>query len=139
VIERYDPFDGALGMALGTRSGSRVYTAGMVGICADGSVPEDLDAEVRQAFANLKDILETFGASFEHVVEQTTFVAPPLNEIYPVFQTVRNEIFRKDVPASTSVGVAALLDPRFHIETKLVAELPDAAGPYSGTRGAPAL
>jgi enamine deaminase RidA (YjgF/YER057c/UK114 family) len=127
VIERYDPFDGALGLALGTRSGARVYTAGMVGICADGSVPDDLEAEIRQAFANLRDILEQFGASFEDVVEQTTFVAPPLHEIYPVFQAVRAEIFGKHVPASTSVGVAALLDPRFHIETKLVAELSDAA------------
>src|SRR3954453_9883070 len=125
VIERYDPFDGALGFALATRTGASVYTAGMVGICADGSVPDDLETEVRQAFANLKEILENFGAGFADVVEQTTFVVPPLNEIYPVFQAVRAEIFGKHVAASTSVGVAELLDPRFHIETKLVAQIPE--------------
>jgi len=99
-IERYDPFDGALGISLATRIGSLVYTSGMVGFHgATGTVPDDLEDEIRLVFANL----------------------------YPIFQKVRGEIFAGHLPASTSVFVQALAGPENHCEVKLVAVVPDAS------------
>jgi enamine deaminase RidA (YjgF/YER057c/UK114 family) len=67
-IERYDPFDGGLGISLGTRVGALVYTSGMVGFDgASGTVPENLEDEIRLVFTNLGGILEAMGTSFEHV------------------------------------------------------------------------
>ncbi len=46
-IERYAPFDGALGISLATRVGSLVYTSGVIGFDgATGTVPENLEDEI---------------------------------------------------------------------------------------------
>ena len=109
-IERYDPFDGGLGISLGTRVGALVYTSGMVGFeGATGTVPDDLEDQIRLAFANLGGILEAMGTSFEHVLEQTNFLVCDPLVVYPVFQKVRAEIFAGHLPASTSVFVQALV------------------------------
>ena len=125
-IERYDPFEGALGLSLATRVGSLVYTSGMVGFDgATGTVPEDLEEEIRLAFKNLGDILEAMGTSFEQVLEQTNFLVGDPTVVYPVFQKVRQEIFAGHLPASTSVFVQALVVPQNHCEVKLVAAIPE--------------
>jgi 2-iminobutanoate/2-iminopropanoate deaminase len=125
-IERYDPFEGALGLSLATRVGSLVYTSGMVGFDgATGTVPEDLEEEIRLAFKNLGDILEAMGTSFEQVLEQTNFLVGDPTVVYPVFQKVRQEIFAGHLPASTSVFVQALVGPQNHCEVKLVAAIPE--------------
>ena len=123
VVERFDPFDGALGLSLATRVGSLVYTSGMVGFDGEtGSVPDDLEAEIRLVFANLANILETAGTSFDHVLEQTNFLVGDPAVVYPIFQKVRSEVFAGRLPASTSVFVAGLLAG--HCEVKLVAAVP---------------
>jgi enamine deaminase RidA (YjgF/YER057c/UK114 family) len=123
-IQRYDPFDGGLGLSLATRVGDLVYTSGMVGFDgATGSIPDDLGDEFRLAFANLGDILTEMGTSFEHVVEMTNFLVGDPQMVYPVFQEVRTAIFGKNLPASTSVFVKELLAG--HGEIKLVAAMPD--------------
>ena len=125
-IQRHDPFDGALGMSLATQVGSLLYTSGMVGFDgATGTVPEDLEAEIRLVFANLENILKDAGTSFEHVLEQTNFLVGDPAVVYPVFQKVRTEIFAGHLPASTSVMVQALLGPDCHCEVKLVAAIPE--------------
>ncbi len=65
------------------------------------------------------------GTSLDHVVDSTNFFAGDFEAIYPVFQEVRKEIFGGNLPASASIGVSKLLDPRFHVEVKLTASLPD--------------
>ena len=123
-IERFDPFDGALGMSLATRVGSLVFTSGMVGFDGEtGTIPEDLEDEIRVAFANLANILEGAGTSLDHVLEQTNFLVGDPAVVYPIFQKVRTEVFAGRLPASTSVFVAALLAGR--CEIKLVAAVPE--------------
>jgi 2-iminobutanoate/2-iminopropanoate deaminase len=123
-IQRFDPFEGTLGMSLATRVGSLVYTSGMVGFDgATGSVPDDLEDEIRLVFSNLADILQGAGTSFDHVLEQTNFLVGDPAVVYPVFQKVRTEVFAGRLPASTTVFVAALLAG--HCEVKLVAAVPD--------------
>lgn len=125
-IERYDPFEGGLGISLATRVGSLVYTSGMVGFDGTtGTVPEDLEDEIRLVFTNLAGILEAMGTSFEHVVEQTNFLVGDPTVVYPTFQRVRGEIFAGHLPASTSVFVQALAGPQNHCEVKLIAVVPD--------------
>jgi len=125
-IERIDPFDGALGMSLATRVGSLVYTSGMVGFDGTtGSVPADLEEEIRLVFANLENILRDAGTSFEHVLEQTNFLVGDPAVVYPLFHKVRTQVFAGHLPASTSVFVQALVAPECHCEVKLVAALPE--------------
>jgi enamine deaminase RidA (YjgF/YER057c/UK114 family) len=125
-IQRYDPNDSVLGMSLATRVGDLVYTSGMVGFDgATGTVPSDLEDEIRLLFANLENILHDAGTSFEHVLEQTNFLVGDPAVVYPVFHKVRTEIFTGHLPASTSVFVDALVGPDCRCEVKLVAAVPD--------------
>jgi 2-iminobutanoate/2-iminopropanoate deaminase len=122
--QRFDPFDGALGLSLATRVGPLVDTSGMVGFDgATGTVPAALEDEIRLAFSNLGNILSEMGTSFDHVIEQTNFLVGDPTVVYPVFQKVRTEIFAGHLPASTSVFVQALVGPDCHCEVKLVAAL----------------
>ena len=121
LIERYDPFEGGLGFALATRVGDLVFTAGMVGVDADLNVPEDLREEFRRVFANLAGVLEAVGSSLDDVVDSTNFFAGDFESVYPLFEEVRRDVFAGRLPASSSVGVARLLDPRFRVEVKLTA------------------
>jgi enamine deaminase RidA (YjgF/YER057c/UK114 family) len=41
-----------------------------------------------------------------------------------LYEDVRKGVFAGHPPASTSVAVAKLLDPRFHVEVKLTAVVP---------------
>jgi enamine deaminase RidA (YjgF/YER057c/UK114 family) len=125
-IERFDPFDGALGFSFATRVGNTIYTAGCIGI--DGAtleVPDELEAEARLAFDMATLCLGAFGATLRDVVDMTTFIAGDLSVVYTPFQQVRIELMAPDLPSSASVGVAALLDPRLHYEIKMVAAVGD--------------
>jgi enamine deaminase RidA (YjgF/YER057c/UK114 family) len=125
-IERYDPFDGGLGISLATRVGSLVYVSGMAGFDgATASVPNNLEDEVRLVFENLRGILEAMGTDFQHVVDQTNFLVGDPTVVYPTFQKVREEVFAGHLPASASVFVEALVAPELHCEVKLVAVVPD--------------
>lgn len=124
-VVRYDPFEGGLGFSLATRVGNLVYTSGMVGVDTNLNVPEDAAEEFRLVFANLAGVLEAMGTSLEHVLEATNFYARDFTSVYPTFEEVRKEVFAGRLPASTSVGVSQLLDPRFRVEVKLVAAIPE--------------
>jgi enamine deaminase RidA (YjgF/YER057c/UK114 family) len=126
-VERYDPFEGGLGFALATRVGDLVFTSGMVGVDAHFDVPADPADEFRQVFQNLAGVLEAMGTSLEHVVDSTNFFAGDFTAVYPAFEGVRKEIFAGHLPASTSICVAQLLDPRFRVEVKLTALVPTAS------------
>ena len=122
TIERFDPYDGALGFSLVVRAGSTVYTAGAFGIDPDTlEISPDIEVEVRQAFSNLEATLALAGATLADVVEMTTFFAGDHEEVYPVFQQVRTELMGDHLPASTSVIVAGFLVPGMHFETRAVA------------------
>jgi 2-iminobutanoate/2-iminopropanoate deaminase len=125
-VERFDPYDGELGLSLATRVGSLVYTSGMVGFDeTTGTAPDDLEGEIRLVFSNLAQVLEGVGTSFDHVLEQTNFFVGDPEEVYPIFQKIRTEIFAGCLPASTSVFVRALVSPEYHCEVKLVAAVPE--------------
>ncbi|MEZ5246530.1 MAG: Rid family detoxifying hydrolase [Acidimicrobiales bacterium] len=97
------------------RGGDLLFTAGQIGITADGLVEGGLEAELRQVFVNLRSVLSSAGASLADVVKTTVFMADmgdyaKMNEIYV-------EEFGDHRPARSAVAVAALpLGARIEIE-----------------------
>jgi enamine deaminase RidA (YjgF/YER057c/UK114 family) len=81
--------------------------------------------EFRQVFSNLEGVLSAMGSSLDHVVDSTNYFGEDFQSVYPVFEEVRKEVFAGRLPSSTSIGVANLLEPRYHVEVKLVAVCPD--------------
>lgn len=94
-VPRIGPYSQAI------RVGDLVYTAGQPGIDPKtGQVAgESFEAQARQAFANLRAVLEDAGSSLERIIKVTCFVAdanafPTLNslfaEFFPVAPPVRS-------------------------------------------------
>ena len=79
--------------------GELVFTAGQGGFGPDGEVvdPDDIEAQLRQAYANLAAVLEANGASLATVVKMTVYLARA--EDYDTFKRVRGELFSAPYPA----------------------------------------
>lgn len=84
-----------------------VYTSGVIPVVPEtGEIPEGSRAQARQAFANLKNLVEAAGCSMEQVVKTTVFIKEmddfgAINEVYA-------EFFPAPYPARSCVEVARL-------------------------------
>lgn len=102
------------------RVGDWVITSGQVGAAAgpDGTpviVEGGTVVELRQALANLADVLATEGATLEDVRKTTVFLVDM--EDYATLNDVWIESFEGRRPTRTAVGVAALpLGARVEVE-----------------------
>jgi 2-iminobutanoate/2-iminopropanoate deaminase len=89
------------------RAGNLLFTSGQLGIDpATSALVEGVEAQTRQALANLKAVLEAGGAGLGDVVKCTVFVADmgdfaKINAIYA-------EAFAVNPPARSLVQVARL-------------------------------
>jgi 2-iminobutanoate/2-iminopropanoate deaminase len=86
-VPRIGPYSQAV------RVGDVVYTAGQPGIDpATGTVAGDsFEPQARQAFANLRAVLEDAGSSLARVVKVTCFVADP--NAFPTLNALFEEFF----------------------------------------------
>jgi len=107
------------------KAGNLLFLAGQVGQDPrTGKVPEgDIEAEIRQAFENIKNIVESAGSSLEFIVRTLTFVTD-LN-IYPHFRKVRAEYLPTKAPPVNSFIQASGLQLGASIEIEAIALIPD--------------
>lgn len=114
-----------LGFAQGWKvSGANtlVFVAGQVPISAEGEVvgAGDFEAQVRQTFVNMGNVLEQAGASFADVVKLTAFFTD-LGKLRD-YSRVRDEFVNTAAPpASTAVEVSRLALPELMIEVEAIA------------------
>lgn len=107
------------------RSGDLLFVSGQVGSRADGSPEPDFGKQVQLAFDNLNAVLKAAGASFEDVVDITTFHTDPEKQ-WEVIKPIRaRAIGEAPYPNWTAVGVTWLSG--FDFEIKAIARLPAAA------------
>lgn len=99
-----------------------VYTAGMVGLMPETGmlIEGGIQAETRQAFANLRAVLEAAGTSLDNAVKTTVYLQhmsdfAAMNEIYATQFTGR-------FPARTTIEIAKLPKDAL-VEIELVAVL----------------
>lgn len=104
------------------RAGDWIVVSGQIGIDpATGQlVTGGLEAQARQALANLAAILEDCGCTWEHVAKVTQFVAEESPEHMPEVNAVYSAIVGEHRPARSTVGVAWLpMGALFEIEAWL--------------------
>jgi enamine deaminase RidA (YjgF/YER057c/UK114 family) len=97
-----------------TVAGGFVEVSGQVGLAADFSIPDDIREQARNAFTNLRKVLEAAGSDLEHVMHLTQYFTnilevPPVDEVF-------SEFFPKNYPARTVVEVGALVLPQLRLE-----------------------
>jgi enamine deaminase RidA (YjgF/YER057c/UK114 family) len=106
-------------------SGARtIHVSGQVGIDAAGKVvgPGDLKKQTEQAFENIRQALAAVGATFRDVVNTRLYVVNLRPELVPIIREVRSRyVEAAHPPASTLVGVTALVGPEWLIEIEATA------------------
>lgn len=110
-------------------AGRLLFVAGQVALDLQGNLvgKGDAAAQTRQAFENIGQVLEGAGASFNNVVELTTYVVG--RDSVQGFIKGRTDLFPKlfpngDYPPNTLLIVNGLVREEFLVEIKAVAALP---------------
>jgi enamine deaminase RidA (YjgF/YER057c/UK114 family) len=104
--------------------GTTIYISGQVPVNEKGETvgKGDFRAQVVQVYENLKTALTAAGATFQDVVKMNTYVVNYRPEDVAVIREVRKEyLSASQPPASTLVGIQALVNPDFRIEIEAVA------------------
>jgi 2-iminobutanoate/2-iminopropanoate deaminase len=103
--------------------GNTLYLAGHLGRDPVTSqlVTGGIEAETRQALANLGEVLKTAGMGFEHVTTVTVFITN--FDEFERFNAVYREFFPQDPPARATVQVAAL-NAGARVELQMIAVRP---------------
>ena len=99
------------------RAGNQIYCSGQIPIDpATGSIIDgDISAQTRQVLTNLSHVLQAAGASLDHVVKTTVYLADmgdfaAMNAVYATF-------FSSPAPARSTVQAARLpRDARVEID-----------------------
>jgi enamine deaminase RidA (YjgF/YER057c/UK114 family) len=107
-----------------TAGGRTVYVSGQVSVDERGEVvgKGDLRAQLERTFANLHACLTAAGATFRDVVKSNLYVVGLRPEHVPIIREVRARHFdAANPPASTLVGVEALVGPDWLIEIEVIA------------------
>lgn len=102
------------------RSGSDLlYIAGQVGLTPEGALPEDVDAQAEQAFANVARILDGAGLTPANLVKINTYLV--MGQPVTAVRAARQKAFGEAKPASTLIYVPQLVEPKYLIEVEAVA------------------
>jgi enamine deaminase RidA (YjgF/YER057c/UK114 family) len=107
--------------------GKTIYVSGQVSVNERGEVvgKGDLKTQTEQTFANLQIALAAAGATFRDVVKMSLYVVGLRPEHVPVIREVRSRyVDKQQPPASTLVGVQALVGADWLIEIDVVAVVP---------------
>jgi 2-iminobutanoate/2-iminopropanoate deaminase len=98
------------------RVGPMLYLSGAIGIDASGAlVPGGIEAETRQALANIRAVLERHGSSMDRVVKCIAMLADM--QEWAAMNRVYVEHFPTNLPARSAFGASGLaLGGRVEIE-----------------------
>ena len=119
------PWEQEYGYSQSIRVGDTIYLAGQVSHDAKSGFVGvgDMEAQMRQAYANVQKLLAEYGATMDNVVDEVVFVTD-MQDAFEAATKCRKEIFSgAPVLASTIVEIKKLAFPELLIEIKCVAKV----------------
>jgi len=124
-ISTKTPWEPVVGYSRAVAAGDFVFVSGCTSV-ADGVFVHEGDAEAQttQAIANVAQALEALGVGLADVVRTRMFVTDISR--WEEYGRAHGAAFGEAMPATSMVGVAALVDPRMLIEVEAVAYKPGA-------------
>lgn len=106
------------------RVGNWLFISGQIGRDEHMQLVEAKEAQFVQTFENLGKVLRAAGASFNDVVDVTSFHTDMRD--LPLYMQVRDRYFTGNFPAWTAIGAASLCgSPGYFLEVKATAFIPD--------------
>jgi len=112
---------GPYSQAVAAPAGRTIYLSGQIGLEASTGelVSENFDAQVRQAFANMKAVVEAAGGRLDQIVKLTLFLTD-LGK-FAAANAIMAELIPEPFPARSTLGVASLpKSAQFEVEAVLV-------------------
>jgi len=119
------PWEKEFGYAQAVKVGDIIYLSGQVSHDDEGNFVGlgQMEAQMRQAYANVMKLLAEYGATMENVVDEVLFVTD-MEAAFEAATKCRPEVFSGlPVVASTIVQIGRLGFPELMIEIKCVAKL----------------
>jgi reactive intermediate/imine deaminase len=106
------------------RAGELLFVSGIVPVDENRELVggDDVVAQARCLFENMRQVLAAAGCTFADVVKVTVFLTDVADR--PLVNPVRQEVFGDTRPASTLVEVSGLVIPGAKIEVEAVALVP---------------
>lgn len=104
-----------------TGTGPFLFVSGQTPSEADGTVPGDVDGQVRLVLAKIRDRLAEHGRGWDSVVKLTYYLRDMAD--LPVLRKVVVDVVPEPRPAATPVAVDGFVDPAFAVEIDAVADL----------------
>ena len=105
-------------------TGKLVHVSGQVSWDAAGNVvgKGDMRAQSEQVFGNVTAALKAAGAGWDDVIKMNGYMVGMNTERVTAYREVRQRFLKEGaLPASTLVGVAALVHPDLLLEVEVVA------------------
>ncbi len=119
------PWEKEYGYAQAVKVGDTIYLSGQVSHDDRGNIVglRDMEAQMRQAYANIQKVLAQYGATMDNVVDEVLFVTD-MDTAFAAAVKCRREVFSgAPVVASTIVQIQRLAFPELLIEIRCVAKL----------------
>jgi reactive intermediate/imine deaminase len=112
-----------IGYSHAAKAGDTLYIAGQIAQDVNGNLvgKGDFEAQVRQVFTNLKNIMAEAGSSLQHIVKMTTFLTH--YSYIETYRSVRNEFFSEPLPPNTLLIIGSLALPDYMVEVEAIAVL----------------
>jgi enamine deaminase RidA (YjgF/YER057c/UK114 family) len=122
-ISTKTPWEPVVGYSRAVAAGDFVFVSGCTSV-ADGVFvhPGDAGAQTTQAIANVAQALEGLGVGLADVVRTRMYVTDISR--WEEYGLAHGTAFGEVMPATSMVGVAALVDPRMLVEVEAVAYKP---------------
>ncbi|HKG42221.1 MAG TPA: RidA family protein [Nitrososphaeraceae archaeon] len=119
------PWEKEYGYSQAVKVGDTIYLSGQVSHDDRGNIVglRDMEAQMRQAYANIQKLLAQYGATIDNIVDEVLFVTD-MDAAFAAAVKCRPEIFSgTPVVASTIVQIQRLAFPELMIEIRCVAKL----------------
>ena len=119
------PWEKEYGYAQAVKVGDTIYLSGQVSHDDEGNIMglRDMEAQMRQAYANIKKVLAEYDATMDNVIDEILFVTD-MDTAFAAAVKCRREVFSgTPIVASTIVQIQRLAFPDLMIEIRCVVKL----------------
>jgi enamine deaminase RidA (YjgF/YER057c/UK114 family) len=119
------PWEKEYGYVQAVKVGDTIYVSGQVSHDDKGNIVGhgNMEAQMRQAYANIQKLLAQYGATLKNVVDEILFVTD-MDAAFAVAVKCRQDIFSgTPVIASTIVQIQRLAFPELMIEIRCIAKI----------------
>lgn len=119
------PWEKEYGYAQAVKVENTIYVSGQVSHDDRGNIVGhgDMEAQMRQAYTNIKKVLAKYGAKMENIVDEILFVTN-MDGAFVAAVKCRQDIFSGiPVVASTIIQIQRLAFPELMIEIRCVAKV----------------